>query len=253
MIKIQGFCANGNFGMRPGNSIMNSVSRQKIVLVTVILGLTLLLTTGAPGWALAHKGQSGLAIVATDLLPGGSQDEASSLNLGFAMADFTGDTHPDLATVELNRLDSANAHYLIKVRLTEGGDQFLQLTAPFGGVLITPQDVTGDGNLDLVIRSTRSRVPVAVYLNDGYGHFLPADPTAFAKSLRESTSEQDIEPKTFYYSATLVSPKSYSVCRQNNSLRDRQKQSDLFVPASYGVTHHSFLCFGLNRAPPVVA
>jgi hypothetical protein len=253
MIRIRGFGGDGNFGMRPGNASMNSVSRQKIALVTVILGLTLLLTTGARGWATAHKGQSGLAIVATDLLPGGSKDEASGLNLGFAMADFTGDTHPDLATVELKKLDSANAQYLIEIRLTEGRDQFLKLRAPFGGVVITPQDVTGDGNLDLVIRSARSHVPVAVFLNDGHGHFFAADPNAFTKSLRESTSEQYRAPNDFYYSATLVSPKSYSVYRQNNSLRDRQRQSDLFVPASYGAPRLAFLQFGSNRAPPVVA
>ena len=46
--------------------------------------------------------------------------------IGLAMADFTGDTHPDLAAVALDRVDSANAHYWIEIRLTEGGGQILQ-------------------------------------------------------------------------------------------------------------------------------
>jgi hypothetical protein len=91
--------------------------------------------------------------------------------LGLTMADFTGDTHPDLATVELEKLDSSSALYWIEIRLTEGGHQVLKLRAPFGGLLITPKDVTGDGNLDLIVRSAKSRAPVALFLNDGSGHF----------------------------------------------------------------------------------
>ena len=252
MIKFQGLRADENSGMRQGKAGMNTVPQRNIVLAFAILGFMLFISNSARRWVVTLKGETA-PLIGTDLLASGSGAQQSGLDLGFAMADFTGDSHPDLATVELNKLDSANAQYLIQIRLTEGGDQFLRLTAPFGGVLIAPQDVTGDGNLDLVIRLARSRVPVAVFLNDGHGHFFAADPNAFIKLLRESTSEQDIAPKTFYYSATLVSPKSHSVYRQNISLRDRQKQIDLFFPASYGVARHSFLCFGLNRAPPLVA
>src|SRR5581483_4604120 len=54
--------------------------------------------------------------------------------VGLTMADFTGDTHPDLATVELDRVDSSNALYSIQIRLTEGRSQTLTFTAPFGGL-----------------------------------------------------------------------------------------------------------------------
>jgi hypothetical protein len=91
--------------------------------------------------------------------------------LGLAMADFTGDSHPDLATVGFDRLDSKNAYYVIEITLSEGGRQSLVFAAPPGGLLLTPKDVTGDGNVDLVVRSAVSRLPIAVFLNDGCGHF----------------------------------------------------------------------------------
>lgn len=173
--------------------------------------------------------------------------------LGIAMADFTGDTHPDLATVELDRFDSPSAHYSIEIRLSEGGRQSLRLTAPFGGLLITPKDVTGDGNLDLIVRSARSHVPVAVFLNDGRGHFSPAAPAAFAQALRETPCELDFTADQTYFGATLISPESYTIACRNVSVRNPELQDGTLLPANFDAPSHLFLPFGSNRAPPAVA
>ena len=53
--------------------------------------------------------------------------------MGLAMADFTGDTHPDLATVQLERFDSPSARYSIEIRLSEGGRQSLGALTPGAG------------------------------------------------------------------------------------------------------------------------
>jgi hypothetical protein len=124
--------------------------------------------------------------------------------LGLVMADFTGDTHPDLATVEVDRFDSSTAHYWIEIRLTEGGHQLLRLSAPFGGLLVTPRDVTGDGNLDLVIRSVKSRAPVALFLNDGSGHFSRADVAPFANALRDGPSQVVFTTHWTYITGSLA-------------------------------------------------
>ena len=126
------------------------------------------------------------------------------------MADFTGDTHPDLATVELSSLDLSDAEYMIEVQLTEGGHQVLRLSAPFGGILVTTKDVTGDGNLDLIISSARSHAPVALFLNDGHGHFSTADASAFAKGLRDSVPESEFSTEHLIFNVTVMSPKSYA-------------------------------------------
>jgi len=229
-----------------------TLRRGTTILLGVILGFTLLITGNAHGRFVARRSASPGAL-AGNSLPSLPTAHPEGLDVGFAMADFSGDTHPDLATVALNRFDSANAQYVIEIQLSEGGHQFLRLTAPFGGLLITPKDVTGDGNLDLVIRSARSRIPVAVFLNDGYGHFVAADPNGFTKVLREATSDQEFAPEHFYFNATLVSPRSYALNFPCGSERALRKQTDSLFSTSYGAPSYLFLPFGLNRAPPEVA
>ncbi len=173
--------------------------------------------------------------------------------LGLAVADFTGDSHPDFATVKLNGLDSPRAQYSIEVRLSEGGGQSLRLTAPFGGLVITPKDLTGDGNLDLIVRSARSHVPVAVFLNDGRGHFSPAAPSSFAQALRDLAYELGPSADQPHFGAALISQKSYAIACESASGRGLQRQESMLSPANVGVPLHLFLPFGSNRAPPVVA
>jgi hypothetical protein len=169
------------------------------------------------------------------------------------MADFTGDRHPDLATLELDGLDSSSATYSIEIRLTEGGRQYLKLTAPFGGLRITPKDVTGDGTLDLVVRAARSHVPVAVFLNDGCGHFSEAaEPADFAQALREVPSESSLTARQLYFGALVISVKSHTVECQVESLRNPQEQNRPGFTAGYRAPSHSFFSFGSNRAPPPV-
>jgi hypothetical protein len=247
----QVFAPEGNRGTRQGKSRMKSVLHQTIALLTVILALPL--ANSARGCAAAH-GLDSASAAAVDALPNGAPAPSIAVSLGFAMADFTGDTHPDLATVELNRFDSASAQYLIEIQLTEGGHQVLRLTAPLGGLLITPKDVTGDGNLDLIVRAARSHVPVAVFLNDGYGHFsAAAQPAAFARAIPEAPSELGFTTEQFRFGATVVSSESYTAECQSGFARNPQEQNGSLFSASYGAPSHSFLPFGLNRAPPAVA
>jgi hypothetical protein len=173
--------------------------------------------------------------------------------LGRAMADFTGDSHPDIATVELNGFDSPTAEYSIEIRLSEGGRQSLRLAAPFGGLQITPKDVTGDGNLDLIVRAARSRAPVAVFLNDGRGHFSRAALSMFAQALRDLPSELGPSASRLYSIATLISSEPYSIACRNTSIRDPRTQEGSVLSSSFGVPLYLFLPFGSSRAPPAIA
>jgi hypothetical protein len=229
---------------------MKSVLSNAVTLLAMILGIALPLTNSA---RLSSSGRESAPTAPDVFIPSGLPARTIGLSLGFAMADFTGDTHPDLATVALNGSDSVSAQYVIEVQLTEGGHQLLHLSAPPGGILITPKDVTGDGNLDLVIRAGQSHIPVAVFLNDGQGHFSATDLAAFRAALRETTSEHEFATTHFVFNATFVSPKSYAAQCPTRTSRTLQKRNSLLFVASDGAPSYSFLTFGLNRAPPAIA
>lgn len=229
---------------------MKRAFHRTIAFLAAIIGLTLPFANTAYGSADRRELASGAA---ADAFRNDSRTPAIGLSLGFAMADFTGDTHPDIAIVELNRFDSLSAEYVIEVRLTEGGGQFLRVRAPFGGLLVTAKDLTGDGNLDLVIRAVRSRAPVAIFLNDGSGHFSAAEPSVFAKALREGNSEQEFATKHFCFCAMLVSPRPSTISLPGGSTRNPQQQSGSLFSATCDVAPHRFVPYGLDRAPPAIA
>jgi hypothetical protein len=229
---------------------MRSALRETMTLLAVILGLILSVANSA--FASANKRDFPYSTPA-DASPNVSPALPFGLNLGFAMADFTGDTHPDLATVELDRIDSTGAQYVIVVQLSEGGHQFLQLTAPFGGLLITPKDVTGDGTLDLIVRAATSRAPVGVFLNDGFGHFSPAAPAEFSQALRDVPHELGCATDQTDFSATLISSRSYTAECQSRATRNPDAQKVSLISPSRNAPAHPFLPCGWVRAPPTVA
>jgi hypothetical protein len=173
--------------------------------------------------------------------------------LGLTLADFTGDTHPDLATVQLDRVDAENAHYSLDIRLTEGGRQILRLTAPFGGLMINPKDVTGDGNLDLVIQSTRTRRVVAVFLNDGHGHFNPAEIAHFSKALASDSFPFSLTRKPAYPGTTFACPESHGIEYRTRWLGSFLAQNGSLLPPNYDAISQRVFPFGSNRAPPSLA
>lgn len=172
-------------------------------------------------------------------------------SLGFAVADFTGDSHPDLATVEVEQIDSARAQYWIDVRLTEGTNQILTLTAPFGGLLITPRDVTGDGKLDLLVHAPTSRVLLAVFLNDGNGHFSAGRIAAFANALFDESSRFEYATQSVYLSPAPACTESHTVECRMAALFNLPRQTRAPIPANAPLSSPLFLSFSSDRAPPI--
>lgn len=183
----------------------------------------------------------------------GDTPTSSAIPLGLAVADFTGDSHPDLATLELDRLDSSNAYYFIEIQLTEGGHQSLRLTAPARGLVITPKDVTGDGTLDLVVRAVGSEVPVAVFLNDGCGHFSAREPAPFARAIPGVPTESEFTSTQRLFGAAVIAPGSYPLACRDGSWRPLHEQRSSPPSANNGAPSRLFSPFGSNRAPPAAA
>jgi hypothetical protein len=191
--------------------------------------------------------------VSNDPSPPDFSVPAGALPLGLAMADFTGDRHPDLATLELDRLDSWRAHYVIEIQLTEGGRQSLRLTAPARSLIITPMDVTGDGTLDLVVRSVGSKVPVAVFLNDGCGHFSVNESARFSTALRDVPIGPGVSASHLRFDSAAIPRGPYAADFQlqpRYSLRDPGRPPFL---AYDGALARLFLPLRTERAPPAAA
>ena len=178
---------------------------------------------------------------------------SNAIPLGLAMADFTGDSHPDLATIKLARFDSSTAQYVIEIQLTEGGHQSLRLTAPQGGLFITPKDVTGDGTLDLIVRSVGSQSPVAVFLNDGCGHFSAREPAPFARAIKDVPTESELTTTALFFGAPALGQGVYSVACQDESRSPLQQERRTLRFGSDRALYWLFSSFGSNRAPPAIA
>jgi hypothetical protein len=65
--------------------------------------------------------------------------------------------------------------YTIDVRLADGSEQLIPITAPPGGLELQVRDMTGDNvQNDLLVRPTLTHWPLIVLLNDGHNHFTVA-------------------------------------------------------------------------------
>ena len=128
-------------------------------------------------WALLCFGSGGKAAV---LSPAAAAAYShTKLSSRFAIADFDGDSQPDLATVEIGQTSASRARYWIGFQLSTGASQRIGVNAPIGGLDIVSRDVNGDQRLDLIVTTSWLDQPVAVLLNDGHGNFTLTDPGAF--------------------------------------------------------------------------
>jgi hypothetical protein len=139
--------------------------------------LLLMLAVAAGNTGLASSGQ----IESAPPLPSRSVGHIS-----WAIADFDGDSKPDVA---ITRMEARGAGYVYWLELE------LSTTLPIGasrpvagipavassifGLHLTPRDVDGDHDLDIVVTAGVARQPVAVWINDGNGRFEEGDLTAY--------------------------------------------------------------------------
>jgi len=104
----------------------------------------------------------------------------------FAIADFDGDRQPDLALIRVTRDGSATSQYSVDFNFSSGHKPAIGIVGPSGGLQITPRDVNGDKFADLVVTSVLDSQFVAIFLNDGKGNFVPAEPSDYPGAVKET-------------------------------------------------------------------
>lgn len=97
----------------------------------------------------------------------------------FAIADFDGDRQPDLALIRVTSDGSPTSRYSLDFNFSAGRKPAIWFIGPSGGLQITPRDVNGDKFADLVITSLLDSQFVTIFLNDGKGNFVAAEPSEY--------------------------------------------------------------------------
>jgi len=183
--------------------------------------------------------------------PTSSKLSHTKLPSRFAIADFDGDSRPDLATVEIGQIGPSRARYWIGFQLSTGPQQMIGVNAPVGGLNITSRDVNGDQSLDLVVTTAWLNQPVAVLLNDGHGNFTLASPSAFPAIVWSAEKMFRLAPLDVQDAAVAALSSVSGDCAFNEHTSEAAAAPDL-LPSEIS-PHHTFPLpiSVLGRAPPV--
>lgn len=169
----------------------------------------------------------------------------------FAIADFDGDSRPDLATVNVGQISARNTRYWIAFHLSGRSSQTVGITAPTGGLQITSQDVNGDSFPDVIVTTAWTNKPVAILLNDGLGNFTSSSPAEFQKAFTTSeTSWTAAADEIRDATALLLARYVPGDCRTECGFLSPSEMLLRIVPiSSYGPGVTSIAPF-IGRAPP---
>jgi hypothetical protein len=115
-----------------------------------------------------------------------------------SVADLDGDHIPDMASGIRTGHTREGYSYRVDLDLSSNphARPFNVFSEEPSGLTIEAIDVDGDRNLDLVIRSSLSLLPVGIWLNDGTGHFRPGNfnTNAFPKRQTDQFESQASRP-----------------------------------------------------------
>jgi FG-GAP-like repeat len=199
-----------------------------------------LLAFAAFCWLVALAGQS------TAAHPASAQALAH-----FAIADFDGDNHPDLATVNIGQSSARNTRYWIAFHLSGRSNQTVGISAPAGGLQITSRDVNGDSFPDVIVTTAWTNKPVAILLNDGLGNFTSSSPSEFQNAFTTSGASWTLATDEIRDATALPLIRSgLGDRREDGTSLSRGRTISLVFPLSYRVSVLASVAPFIGRAPP---
>jgi hypothetical protein len=168
----------------------------------------------------------------------------------FAIADFDGDSRPDLATVETGLIGTSHARYWIGFRMSAGARQMIGVNGPVGGLEIASRDVNGDNFIDLVVSAAWLKSPIAVLVNDGHGNFTVRDPAAFSSALTNPSHVLDAPNRRNPEFAIVVSSRGSNDLVANERIATAGENSEKVLSGDALRLDLSLLIYSSGRAPP---
>jgi hypothetical protein len=169
----------------------------------------------------------------------------------FAIADFDGDSRPDLASVHVGQISSRITHYWIAFHLSGGPGQTVGITAPTGGLQITSRDVNGDSFPDVIVTTAWTNKPVAILLNDGLGNFTASNPSEFQGAFVVSeTSWTSATDEIRDASALLLSRCVPGDCQKNSKSLSPREMTRALAQRSSAASPFASVSPFIGRAPP---
>jgi hypothetical protein len=168
-----------------------------------------------------------------------------------AIADFDGDSRPDLASVESSPSTSRNTRYWIAFHLSAGQSQTVGITAPAGGLQIATLDVNGDSFPDVVVTTAWTNQPVTILLNDGLGNFTASNPSDYQSAFADCTAcwtaaSDQIRDAT----ALLLSRCIPGACQTRSRASSTTASAQLLAPNSISPFFPASVLPFIGRAPP---
>jgi len=112
------------------------------------------------------------------ILPSGSARAS-----GWSLADLDGDRVADLADAGPGLREGSRYVHRVQIDLSHSGIASFDVRGASASIRLSLRDIDGDHDRDLVVFEPSSALPVAVWLNDGAGHFTEADLHSYARAI----------------------------------------------------------------------
>jgi hypothetical protein len=116
---------------------------------------------------------------------------------------------------------------------------------------IVAKDVNGDNAPDVLVSTAWEHRQIAVFLNDGYGHFTPVDPDRYPDAAQSSGSYWSYTQIPLCESGILVRFENWtSEAATKNRFPDGPEQRQIFFRDASRVAARFVSISVLGRAPP---
>jgi hypothetical protein len=175
---------------------------------------------------------------------------AASPNPQFAIEDFDGDLHPDIASIQAGQTDFSHTDYWIELQLSAAGRQSIRIVGPAGGLIIEARDVNGDHAIDLVLSTAWRRQPVAILLNDGHGTFSRVEPSAIPGAFSASNSNLAPDSSEAISWVGVLSDSGSGLFLERIPVQHFRCQPDSITVSNTTFVRSLFLIPHAGRAPP---